>query len=143
MAEWAPDGRNLAVIRGKAALQWMKYPIGKKIAQGSGSILSLSLSPRETGSGYRPQALWKVPAPSYRAGLWEIQPVRVASDCETFGCSRQYLPETVYVVLGLAIAVIRARFGWRFCQNHRLYIRHVTEWEPGEVRRTRRGFEAM
>jgi serine/threonine protein kinase len=46
MADWAPDGRNLAVIRGTAALQWIEYPIGKKIFQGSGSILSLSVSPK-------------------------------------------------------------------------------------------------
>jgi hypothetical protein len=46
MADWAPDGRNLAVIRGTAALQWIEYPIGKKIFQGSGSILSLSMSPK-------------------------------------------------------------------------------------------------
>jgi len=46
MADWAPDGRNLAVIRGTAAVQWIEYPIGKKIFQGSGSILSLSVSPK-------------------------------------------------------------------------------------------------
>ncbi len=45
-ADWAPDGRNLAVIRGTAALQWIEYPIGGKIFQGSGSILSLSISPK-------------------------------------------------------------------------------------------------
>ena len=44
---------------------------------------------------------WKELAPANRAGLWEIQPVRVASDCETYGYSAQYLPETVYVVSGL------------------------------------------
>ena len=46
MADWAPDGRNLAIIRGTAALQWIEYPIGKKIFQGRGSILSLSVSPK-------------------------------------------------------------------------------------------------
>ena len=46
MADWAPDGVNLAVTRGTAAVQWIEYPIGKKIFQGKGSFLSLSFSPK-------------------------------------------------------------------------------------------------
>jgi len=43
-ADWAPDGQNLAIIRGSAAVQWIEYPIGKKIYEGSGSMLTLAFS---------------------------------------------------------------------------------------------------
>ena len=47
------------------------------------------------------QALWKEIAPAMKAALWEIQPIRVAPDCESYAYSAQYLPETVFVVSGL------------------------------------------
>ena len=46
MADWAPDGQNLAITRGTAAVQWIEYPIGKKIYQGSGSMLTIAFSPK-------------------------------------------------------------------------------------------------
>ena len=46
MADWTPDGQGLAVTRGTAAVQWIEYPIGKKIYQSSGSILTISFSPK-------------------------------------------------------------------------------------------------
>ena len=50
----------------------------------------------ETGK----QKPWKELAPP-RTGLWGIQPIRVAPDCESYAYSAQYAPVNVFVVSGL------------------------------------------
>ena len=44
---------------------------------------------------------WKELAPAYRTGLYGIQPIRVAPDCESYAYSAVYFPATVFVVSGL------------------------------------------
>jgi len=47
------------------------------------------------------QTPWKELAPASRTGLWGIQPIRVAPDCESYAYTAQYSPSTVFVVSGL------------------------------------------
>ena len=46
------------------------------------------------------QTLWRDLNPE-RTGLWGIQPIRVAPDCESYAYSAQYGPGTAFVVSGL------------------------------------------
>jgi Tol biopolymer transport system component len=46
LADWSPDGTQLAVTRGTATGQKIEYPIGQKILENAGFIIGLKISPK-------------------------------------------------------------------------------------------------
>jgi eukaryotic-like serine/threonine-protein kinase len=45
-ADWAPDGKRLAVVRTRAGVQQIEFPVGNVLYQTTGSITSLRISPK-------------------------------------------------------------------------------------------------
>lgn len=52
LADWSPDGSQLAVTRGTPTGQKIEYPIGKKLFENNGSILVLKVSPKGDRIGF-------------------------------------------------------------------------------------------
>jgi Tol biopolymer transport system component len=46
LADWSPDGEQLAIARGTATGQQIEYPIGKKVFETNGNFNSLRVSPK-------------------------------------------------------------------------------------------------